>query len=449
VKKKPMDKQRTIAREVSLQGVGLHTASHATISFKPAPVDSGISFVRVDVPGCPVIKASTDFLVAPERRPRRTSVGVRVPGIDDVEVHTIEHLMAALVGIGIDNLTIAIDNQEVPGLDGSSAGFVSAIEKAGIVEQEKDRQYFVVKEPVFLEEDNSSITVVPSSEFKISYTLDYNHPVLKAQYLSLSINEASFKSEIAPARTFCLEEEASELQHQGVGMGANYDNTLVVGKTGVIKNKLRYEDEFIRHKIADLIGDLSMLGQSIKGHVIALRSGHSLNLKTVMKLQQQKARRYAFAGMNGSQTKVSTDELDIEMIKKILPHREPFLFVDKVIELEKGKRAKGIKNVTINDYFFKGHFPGRPVLPGVIIIEAMAQLGGIMMLIPDENRGKLPFFMAINNVKFRKTVVPGDQLVLEVEAGKIKTKTGQVHGRAFVDGKVVAEADLMFALVDA
>ncbi|MDD5155644.1 MAG: 3-hydroxyacyl-ACP dehydratase FabZ, partial [Candidatus Omnitrophica bacterium] len=313
-------------------------------------------------------------------------------------------------------------------------------------EQEKARKYFAVKEPVFSEEDDSMIVIVPSSDFKISYTINYNHPLLKAQYLALDINDDVFKKELAGARTFCLEDEADTLQQQGLGQGANYENTLVVGKSGVIKNKLRFENEFIRHKILDLLGDLYVLGQPIKGHVIALRSGHSLNLKTVRKIQQQKDR-YFMGGIEGGEC-ANNKELDINEIMKILPHRQPFLFVDKIVHLEKGKSATGIKNVTINDYFFKGHFPGRPVMPGVIIIEAMAQVGGVMMLAPEENRGKLAFFMALNNVKFRRTVLPGDQLVLETVAGKIKSRTGQVHARALVDGKIVAEADLMFALVE-
>lgn len=438
-----MAKQRTIAKEFTLSGVGLHTANKVNMTFKPAAVDSGINFIRVDLPGKPVIKTLVDYLLPAERRTRRTSIGQ-----NGTEVHTIEHLMAALAGLNIDNLNIEIDNQEVPGLDGSSLSFVEGLVKAGIKEQEKEKQYFVVKEPIFVEEDGSSIVVAPAANLKISYTLNYDHPLLKAQFLSLEINDEVFKSELASARTFCLEEEANGLQRQGLGKGANYDNTLVVGKNGVIKNKLRYEDEFIRHKILDLLGDLYMLGRPIKGHVIALRSGHSLNLKTVKRLQQQRYS-YTIGGVGASSTAtVSERELDVNEIKKILPHREPFLFLDKIIHLEKGRSATGIKNVTAEEYFFKGHFPGRPVMPGVIIIEAMAQVGGVMMLSPDENRGKLAFFLSVNNVKFRKTVVPGNQLVLEVVAGKIKSKTGQVHGKAYVDGKLVAEADLMFALVD-
>ena len=438
-----MNKQRTIDREFSLKGIGLHTANKVNMVFKPAEPDTGINFIRVDLPGKPVIKASVEYLLPAERSPRRTSIGK-----DSAEVQTIEHLMAALAGLGIDNLIIELDNQEVPGLDGSSLNFVEHLIKSGIKEQEKEKQYFTVREPICIEEDGSSIVVAPSTGFKISYTLNYNHPLLKAQFLALEINDQMFQADLASARTFCLEEEADCLQRQGLGLGANYENTLVVGKNGVIKNKLRYDDEFIRHKMLDLLGDFYLLGQSIKGHVIALRSGHSLNLKAVKRLQQQKQRYMVAAVGSGTSVPVSGQQLDINAIKKILPHREPFLFVDQIIRLEKGKCATGIKNVTINDYFFKGHFPQRPVMPGVIIIEAMAQVGGVMMLSSEENQGKLAFFLSVNNAKFRKTVVPGDRLVLEVVAGKIKSKTGQVHGKAYVDEKLVAEADLMFALVD-
>ncbi len=437
-----MDKQRTIERQISLKGIGLHTASKVNITFKPAEIDSGINFVRKDLPDGPVIKASVEYLLSSDRFPRRTCIGK-----GNVEIHTIEHLMAALAGLSIDNLYIEIDNDEVPGLDGSSLDFAKILTNAGIVEQEKERRYFLLKEPIFVEEDGASIVALPSREFKISYTLNYNHPLLRAQFLQVNVNPEIFGKELASARTFCLEEEADELQRQGLGKGANYENTLVVGKTGVVKNQLRYEDEFVRHKVTDLLGDLYLLGQPVRGHIIALRSGHSLNLKLVKKIDEQR-RRYLLGGVGaGYHPKDTEGELDIETIMKILPHRQPFLFVDKIVSLEKGKRATGIRNVTINDYFFRGHFPGKPVMPGVLIVEAMAQVGGVMMLAPEENRGKLAYFLSADNIKFRKTVVPGDQLVLEVEAGKIKSKTGQVHAKALVNGKIVAEADLMFALV--
>jgi UDP-3-O-[3-hydroxymyristoyl] N-acetylglucosamine deacetylase/3-hydroxyacyl-[acyl-carrier-protein] dehydratase len=437
-----MDKQRTIQKPLSLSGVGLHTANKVNITFKPADVDSGINFIRTDLPGRPVIKATVDYLLSLSRSPRRSSIGK-----DGVEIQTIEHLLAALSGLEIDNLYIEIDNDEVPGLDGSSLNFFEKLDEARIVEQEKERHYFSIKEPIFVEEDGSSIVALPSSDFRISYTLDYRHPALKTELLEINITPEIFEKEIVSARTFCLENEANELQSQGMGKGANYENTLVVGKSGVIKNKLRYEDEFVRHKVLDLLGDLYLIGSPIKGHIIALKSGHSLNLKLATRINQQR-KRYSLGGIGAGYHLQQDTELDTLTIMKILPHREPFLFVDRIIHLEQGKHATGIKNVSINDYFFKGHFPGKPVMPGVLIVEAMAQVGGVMMLAPEENRGKLAFFMAANNIKFRKTVVPGDQLVLDVEAGKIKSKTGQVHGKALVDGKVVAEADLMFVLVE-
>jgi UDP-3-O-[3-hydroxymyristoyl] N-acetylglucosamine deacetylase / 3-hydroxyacyl-[acyl-carrier-protein] dehydratase len=437
-----MDRQKTIAKELSLKGIGLHTANKVNIRFKPAGVDSGINFIRTDLPGRPLIKALVDNLLAQEHSVRRTSIRK-----DSIEIQTIEHLLAALCGLGIDNIYVEIDNDEIPGLDGSSLNFLEILNNAGLIEQEKERRYYSIKEPIFVEEDGSSIIALPASELKISYTLDYNHPMLKTEFMELNINPEVFKAEIASARTFCLESEAAELQSQGLGRGANYENTLVVGDAGVIKNKLRFRDEFIRHKILDLMGDLYLVGAPLRARIIALRSGHSLNLKLAKKISQQKER-YSSGGIGAGYHPQGAGGLDAATIMKILPHRQPFLFVDKIISLEKGKRATGIKNVTINDYFFKGHFPGRPVMPGVLIVEAMAQVGGVMMLSPEENRGKLAYFLAANNVKFRKTVVPGDQLILEVEAGRIKSRSGQVRAKAFVDGRVVAEADLMFALVE-
>lgn len=439
-----MEKQKTIEREVALKGVGLHTGNSVTVTFKPAGPDEGVNFIRVDLPSMPVIKASVENIFSQVPGGRRTTIGN-----GEIQVATVEHMMAALSGRGIDNINIEIDNSEAPGLDGSSLNYLEALESAGIKEQEKERQCFSVKETVFVEEDGASIIAVPSGEFRISYTLNYDHTLLKAQFLEAAVNAGTFKAEFAPARTFCLEAEAEELKRQGLGKGANYDNTLVVGKNGVIRNKLRFEDEFVRHKMLDLIGDLYLLGGPLKGHIIAVKSGHSLNLKLLRKLAQQRQRNVS-AGIsaNYNPQALPSGELDVNEIKKILPHREPFLFIDKIISLEKGKHATGIKNLTINDYFFKGHFPEKPVMPGVLIVEAMAQVGGVMMLAPEENRGKLAFFLAADNIKFRKTVLPGDQLVLDVTAGKIKTKTGQVHGKAFVDGKLVAEADLMFALVE-
>ncbi|MBU1062467.1 MAG: 3-hydroxyacyl-ACP dehydratase FabZ, partial [Candidatus Omnitrophica bacterium] len=318
----------------------------------------------------------------------------------------------------------------------------------GIEKQGVKKRVYQVRSPIWIEQDGAMIMVLPDNQFKISYTLNYDHPLLKAQYLSFTIDENTFEKEIASSRTFCLEMEVDGLKEKGLGKGANYENTVVVGETGIIDNDLRFDDEFARHKILDLLGDLYLLGYPIKGHIIAMRSGHPLNICLVDKIYTQREKVQG-GGIKAVYVETGSDVLDSSDIQKILPHRYPFLLVDKIIELEQDKRAVGIKNVTMNEHFFTGHFPGRPVMPGVLIIEAMAQVAGVLMLNKKENVGKIAYFMSLDKAKFRKTVVPGDQLRLEVDVVKLKSRTGQVHTRALVDGTVVSEADLMFALVDA
>jgi len=434
--------QRTIKKPIQLKGIGLHTGEHVNLKFKPAPIDTGINFIRVDVKDSPMIKASIHNVLDQDRSPRRTSI---TNGI--VEVHTIEHLMAALWALGIDNIIIEIDGSELPGLDGSAKGFVEALKKAEIETQPAPKRIFQVRSPIWVEQDGAMIMVLPDNQFRVSYTLNYDHPLLKAQYLSFTFEEDAFEKEIAPSRTFCLEMEVNELRERGLGKGANYENTVVVGEKGVIDNTLRFEDEFARHKILDLLGDLYLLGYGIKGHIIAMRSGHPLNIKLVDKINSQREK-VQVGGIKAVYVETGSSVLDSSDIQKILPHRYPFLLVDKIIELEPDKKAVGIKNLTINEEFFKGHFPGNPVMPGVLIIEAMAQVAGVLMLNKKENIGKIAYFMSLNNAKFRKTVLPGDQLRLEVEVVKLKSKIGQVHTRALVEGQVVSEADLMFALVE-
>ncbi len=437
-----MEHQHTIGRPVSISGVGLHTNEKVTVTIKPAEVNHGIIFKRIDIKDSLPIPAHISYVIDLTRSLRRTSIG-----INGVEVHTIEHLMASFAALKIDNVLVEIDGLEVPGLDGSATPFIEILQSAGIIEQPALRKIYQLKEPIWVEDGDASLTALPSNELKISYLLNYPHPQLQAQYVRCSVERDIFIKEIAPSRTFCLEEEVEPLRQIGLGKGADYSNTVVVGKTGVIKNKFRFQDEPARHKVLDLIGDLYLLGCALQANIIAIKSGHPLNIRLLRRIEQQRSR-FLQAGIQMGRVEEFNLPLESEDIEKILPHRPPFLFVDRIVEFEAGKRAVGIKNVTINDYFFKGHFPGRPVMPGVLILEAMAQVAGILLLSKREHRGKLAFFMGIDRVRFRKPVLPGDQLHLEVQAGKLRTKTGEVIGRALVEGKVVAEAVLMFALVE-
>ncbi|MBI2104020.1 MAG: bifunctional UDP-3-O-[3-hydroxymyristoyl] N-acetylglucosamine deacetylase/3-hydroxyacyl-ACP dehydratase [Candidatus Omnitrophica bacterium] len=437
------ESQRTVARDVSIKGLGIHTGLPVSLRVLPAPPDTGIVFVRTDLPHRPAIPVKSTKIVDVEKSVRRTTLSK-----DGVEVQTVEHFMASLWGTGIDNAYVEVTNVELPGLDGSAVQFVQQLTAAGTVEQPAPRRYFALREPVFVQEGDSSIVVFPDRTLRISYLLSYPHPLLKSQFVSYVQNgAASFEEAIAPARTFCLKEEAETLRAAGLGKGASAENTLVLGEAGVLDNTLRFEDEFARHKVLDLLGDLYLLGMRLQAHVIAVKSGHPLNVKLLKKLDQA-LEQWKLGALQSATSEVMVGpQLDITQIEKILPHRYPFLLVDRVTELTE-TRAVGLKCVTINDYFFRGHFPGRPVMPGVLIVEAMAQLAGIIMLNTREHRGKLAYFMAVDKVKFRKPVVPGDVLVLEATLGKLRSRTGAVSSRALVDGKLVCEAELMFALVE-
>ncbi|MBU1122942.1 MAG: UDP-3-O-acyl-N-acetylglucosamine deacetylase [Candidatus Omnitrophota bacterium] len=435
-----MDKQKTINSNMSFEGTGLHTGKHTKIELVPAASNTGIVFFRKDKPQSSIIKGDFYSLLDVQRFPRRTSVGV-----DGVYVHTVEHIMAALHLLRIDNVQINVWGEEVPGLDGSAKEFVDKLKEVGSKEQEAYRSYLIVKEPIWVQKGDASIVILPYSESRVSYALNYDNPLIGAGYVDIKLN-GKLETNLYESRTFCLEEEVKPLLDMGLGKGSNYENTLVISKTGVVKNQLRFPDEFVKHKLLDLIGDLYLAGP-VKGYVIAIKSGHALNISLLEKLRRYKEKITSAGVGSGVQYVPSGGELNAEEIMKILPHRYPFLLVDRVISMEKGKKATGIKNVTMNEYFFQGHFPGKPVMPGVLIVEAMAQVGGVLMLACEEHRGKLAYFLAANNVKFRKTVEPGDQLVIEVTAGKVKTKSGTVYAKAFVNNKLVAESDLMFALV--
>jgi len=429
-----MQKQKTIKNKVNLEGVGIHTGVKAKVCFRGAPPNSGINFIRTDLPAAPIIPADASNLLDASLRERRTSIGTA-----GAEVHTIEHFMAAFFGLGIDNIYVEIDAVEMPGLDGSAKDIIEVLKKGEIYEQDAPQKQLIIKEPIWVEDKEGLLIVLPGSDLSISYTLDYNCEELKPQHNRFVITPENFTKEIAPSRTFCLKKEVNEILSKGLGKGASQDNnTIVLDGEGVPSVDLRFKDEFLRHKVMDIMGDIFLTGCFLKARIIGIKSGHALNLKMAQEIRH----RYGIRAQ--SREKPLMDANDI---KKILPHRAPFLMVDEIIELGE-TTAVGIKYVQNEEYYFRGHFPGRPVMPGVLILEALAQVGGALMLTRPKCKGKIAYFMSINNAKFRKVVKPGDKLYLNVEVTRFKTKTGQVHGKAFVNGAVVAQADLMFALVE-
>jgi len=432
--------QRTLKKPVEYRGTGLHSGKEIQLRVRPAEAGNGVTFIRTDIEDQPEVRAHGANMKA---RQRRTC-------IQDgrAEVYTCEHLLASLYALGIDNAIVEINGEEVPGMDGSATEFLAGLKESGTVELRAPRRSYSVKQPIYVREGNASIVALPGSgKLTVEYHLDYpaTNGSLKAtrQIVGFEFNSETFERDIAPARTFVFEHEVEALRAAGLGKGANSQNTLVIGPQGVRDNSMRWDDELARHKILDLIGDLANIGVDLDAHIIASRSGHGLNMQLVQRLIQEMERE--------QEEDETTREhgLDIREILSLLPHRYPFLMIDRVIELEGFQRAVAIKNVTINEPFFQGHWPDQPIMPGVLQLEAMAQLSGVLLLRKLENTGKLAVLWSLDKVKLRGAVVPGDQLRIEVETIRAKPQVGHVRARCKVAGKLVAEAELKFTLVDA
>ncbi|MBL8754501.1 MAG: UDP-3-O-[3-hydroxymyristoyl] N-acetylglucosamine deacetylase [Planctomycetes bacterium] len=433
--------QRTLKAAVEYRGVGLHSGKEIRITVRPAEAGTGVSFVRTDIEEHPVVRAHGPNMKA---RQRRTCIQD-----GKAEVYTCEHLLAALYSLGVDNALVEIDGEEVPGLDGASLEFVKALQAAGTVETKAPRAHYSVKHPIYVREGAASIVALPGSgKLTIEYHLDYaaknGQAPAQKQLVAFELTPDNFEREIAPARTFVMEHEVEALRAAGLGKGANPQNTLVMGPNGPQANTLRWDDELARHKILDLIGDLANAGVDLDAHIIATRSGHGLNMALVQRILEEREREQELGEAPPADT-----GLDIRQILKLLPHRYPFLLIDRVIELDGFQRAVAIKNVTINEPFFQGHWPEQPIMPGVLQLEAMAQLAGVLLLRKLENTGKLAVLWSIDKVKLRGAVQPGDQLRIEVETIRAKPQVGHVRARCKVGGKLVAEAELKFTLVDA
>jgi len=460
-------KQRTIGAEVTMDGVGLHTGSLTSMTFKPAAENTGYRFVRADLAGSPVIPAIVDNVV---EIARGTTLAV-----GEARVYTVEHVLAALVGMGVDNCTIELTSNEPPVGDGSSMPYVEMIQKAGIVEQQTVRNEIIIDEPIRYvdEQRGTEIVALPNDDFRVTVMVDYKNPALGSQHTGLFDMDKEFVTEFAPARTFCFLHEVVALHKQGLIQGGNLDNAIVIvdqemsdeelratlasmgvlgnavlGTTGFLNNNaLRYPNEPARHKLLDMVGDLALVGYRIRGQVLAALPGHAANIEFARKVRKKyegkpSPRRFS--------THAASTVFDANAILTMLPHRYPFLMVDRIVEFApEQNKIIGLKNITSNEPQFMGHFPNRPIFPGVLIMEAMAQTGCLLLISkgidPDS---KLVVFTGMNNVKFRREVVPGDQLVMELEMTRFRFNICQLVGRAYVDGQLAAEAELQAAVVD-
>lgn len=431
--------QHTVAGPVSVSGPGLLLGEHADVTIKPAPPGHGIVFSRVDHDPPVQIPALVRHV---SKRARRTTLTS-----GNVSIETVEHCLSALAGLRIDNALIEINGPELPCGDGSAAPFVEPIIKAGVQDQGAPRKVYKLRKPIMVEEGDAMLAAFPSDkdEFQLVFDLDYgpNAHRIRHQSQTYTSRNGDYQSEIARARTYSLKEEAQALWDRGMCRHLTPRDVLVIGEDGPIDNAYRFDNEPVRHKVLDLLGDLYLVGCEVHGRFVAHKSGHDLNRRMALAIvEQMEAEHRRTVAVRGK-------ELDVRQIQRIMPHRYPMLLVDRVVEIEEDRRAIGIKNVTINEPFFEGHYPGTPIMPGVLIVEAMAQLGGLLMSQKLEHTGKIAVLLSLDRVKLRRPVTPGDQLMLEAESIRARARTGTMRCRAFVGAEIAAEAQIRFMMVDA
>jgi UDP-3-O-[3-hydroxymyristoyl] N-acetylglucosamine deacetylase/3-hydroxyacyl-[acyl-carrier-protein] dehydratase len=420
-----------------LEGVGLHLGMPCRLTFKPAEAGSGITLHRTDLAGAPAFSATVDHVSASERRTQL--------GTGENTVHTVEHVLAAVAALGIDDLAIEMDGPEPPILDGSAGPFFDALKLSGLAALEGHPEILVLTEPVRIIDGESVYEAFPADDLDLDVTIEFPHPRIARQSMKVRVTADSFETELAHARTFGFVHEVDWLRSRGLIKGASAENAIVLDEADVVSGPLRWPDEFVRHKVLDCVGDLALAGARVRARIVALKPSHRGTVTLVRELR----RSGQIQSGNGKAGRMSKDGAgkkgvyEIEDIMRVLPHRYPFLLVDRILEIEENKRVVGIKNVTINEPFFQGHFPGHPIMPGVLIVEAMAQVGGMLLLgTLEEPDTKVVYFMSIDNIKFRKPVRPGDQLVFEVEMIQVRGKIAKTRGVARVDGEVVAEAEM-------
>ncbi len=432
--------QRTLGEQVEFKGVGLHSGSEATIAFLPAPPNTGIVFAVPGPDGEVRIPARVDMVPQDHAGVRNTSLAA-----GGARIQTVEHVLSALSGAGVTNCLVKLDGEEPPEPpDGSTLLYLDLFERAGVVDQGLPAPYYRIGAPISWRQGDISIEARPANRFLLSFEIDYDDALIGRQQATFEITPEIYRRDIAPSRTFALKRDIEKLQALGLARGGSLSNALVVDDGRLLNEAgLRFHDEFVRHKILDLLGDLSLLGMPIKGHIIARRSGHDSNVAFTRLLADRQRRSAAIYPPR------EPEVWDIASIMEMMPHRYPFLLVDRIIALESGKRVTGLKNVTINEPFFQGHFPGHPIMPAVLIIEAMAQVGGVLLLSSvDSPDGKLVYFSGIDEARFRKPVVPGDQLRFELEMLKLRGPICKMRGVAYVGDDLVAEAVLMSTIVD-